>query len=88
VPGDYAALRDVDIVIEAVFEDRTVRRSRRAGPRPEMPRKIVVATKYSTLPITGLGRRLTEAEQFIGLHFFSPVPRHAAVLDHPRRTNQ
>lgn len=73
--GDYAALDDVDIVVEAVFEDRTVKAEATRWAEAEMPTTIVFATNTSTLPITGLAAVSQRPEQFIGLHFFSPVPR-------------
>jgi 3-hydroxyacyl-CoA dehydrogenase / enoyl-CoA hydratase / 3-hydroxybutyryl-CoA epimerase len=71
----YEDLEGVDIVVEAVFEDRTVkatatkRAESAAGPR------ALFATNTSTLPITGLAEASARPAQFIGLHFFSPVPR-------------
>ena len=71
----YEDLDGVDIMVEAVFEDREVKAqaTRRAeafaGPR------AIFATNTSTLPISGLAQASVRPEQFIGLHFFSPVPR-------------
>lgn len=71
----YEDLDGVDIVVEAVFEDREVkaeatrRAEAAAGPR------ALFATNTSTLPITGLAEASVRPLQFIGLHFFSPVPR-------------
>jgi 3-hydroxyacyl-CoA dehydrogenase/enoyl-CoA hydratase/3-hydroxybutyryl-CoA epimerase len=72
---DYAALRDADIVVEAVFEDRAVKADATRRAEAEMAPNIVFATNTSTLPITGLAAVSERPEQFIGLHFFSPVPR-------------
>jgi 3-hydroxybutyryl-CoA dehydrogenase len=63
-----------DIVIEAVFEDETVKReawqalSRSADP------DAIFATNTSSISITGLATATDRAPRFIGLHFFSPVP--------------
>ena len=71
----YEDLDGVDIVVEAVFEDREVKANATrlaeaaAGPR------ALFATNTSTLPITGLSEASVRPLQFIGLHFFSPVPR-------------
>lgn len=71
----YEDLDGVDIVVEAVFEDREVkaeatkRAEAAAGPR------ALFATNTSTLPITDLAEASVRPVQFIGLHFFSPVPR-------------
>jgi 3-hydroxyacyl-CoA dehydrogenase / enoyl-CoA hydratase / 3-hydroxybutyryl-CoA epimerase len=73
--GDFAALRNVDIVVEAVFEDRAVKADATRRAEAEMPASAVFATNTSTLPITGLAAISLRPEQFIGLHFFSPVPR-------------
>jgi 3-hydroxyacyl-CoA dehydrogenase/enoyl-CoA hydratase/3-hydroxybutyryl-CoA epimerase len=73
--GSYAALRDADIVIEAVFEDRDVKAGATRRAEAEMKRGAVFATNTSTLPITGLAAVSQRPERFIGLHFFSPVPR-------------
>jgi 3-hydroxyacyl-CoA dehydrogenase/enoyl-CoA hydratase/3-hydroxybutyryl-CoA epimerase len=73
--GDHAALRDADIVVEAVFEDRAVKAEATRRAEAAMPADVVFATNTSTLPITGLAAASQRPEKFIGLHFFSPVPR-------------
>lgn len=73
--GSYAALRDADIVIEAVFEDRDVKGGAIRRAEEEMKSGAVFATNTSTLPITGLAASSQRPASFIGLHFFSPVPR-------------
>jgi 3-hydroxyacyl-CoA dehydrogenase/enoyl-CoA hydratase/3-hydroxybutyryl-CoA epimerase len=73
--GDYAALRDVDIVIEAVFEDRAVKAEATQRAEAVISDDVVFATNTSTLPITGLAAVSKRPQKFIGLHFFSPVPR-------------
>ncbi|MBL8630387.1 MAG: enoyl-CoA hydratase/isomerase family protein [Rhodospirillaceae bacterium] len=76
---DFAALKDVDMVIEAVFEDRAVKadvtKKTEAVIRPD----IVFASNTSTLPISGLAETFSRPDQFIGLHFFSPVDKMALV---------
>jgi 3-hydroxyacyl-CoA dehydrogenase/enoyl-CoA hydratase/3-hydroxybutyryl-CoA epimerase len=71
----YAALHDADIVIEAVFEDRDVKADATRRAEAEMKTAAVLATNTSTLPITSLAKNSQRPDQFIGLHFFSPVPR-------------
>jgi 3-hydroxyacyl-CoA dehydrogenase/enoyl-CoA hydratase/3-hydroxybutyryl-CoA epimerase len=73
--GDYAALGDADIVVEAVFEDRAVKAEATRRAEAAISADIVFATNTSTLPITGLAAVSKRPEKFIGLHFFSPVPR-------------
>ena len=73
--GDYGALRDADIVVEAVFEDRSVKAEATRRAEAELAADVIFATNTSTLPITGLAAASQRPEKFIGLHFFSPVPR-------------
>jgi 3-hydroxyacyl-CoA dehydrogenase/enoyl-CoA hydratase/3-hydroxybutyryl-CoA epimerase len=73
--GNYAALHNVDIVVEAVFEDRAVKAEATRRAEAAISADIVFATNTSTLPITGLAAVSKRPGQFIGLHFFSPVPR-------------
>lgn len=72
---DYAHLRGSDIVIEAVFEDRDVKASVTRLAEAEVGADVIMATNTSTLPITGLAVASVHPENFIGLHFFSPVER-------------
>jgi 3-hydroxyacyl-CoA dehydrogenase / enoyl-CoA hydratase / 3-hydroxybutyryl-CoA epimerase len=71
----YAALRDADLVVEAVFEDRAVKAQATRRAEAAIGPRAVFATNTSTLPISGLAQVSVRPAQFIGLHFFSPVPR-------------
>jgi 3-hydroxyacyl-CoA dehydrogenase / enoyl-CoA hydratase / 3-hydroxybutyryl-CoA epimerase len=71
----HEALRDVDLVVEAVFEDRAVKAEATRRAEAAIGAEAVFATNTSTLPISGLARHSMRPAQFIGLHFFSPVPR-------------
>ena len=72
---NYAALRDVDLVVEAVFEARAVKAEATRRAEAAIGAEAVFATNTSTLPISGLAQHSVRPAQFIGLHFFSPVPR-------------
>jgi 3-hydroxyacyl-CoA dehydrogenase/enoyl-CoA hydratase/3-hydroxybutyryl-CoA epimerase len=73
--GRYEDLEGVDIVLEAVFEDRKVKaEATRRGEAAAGPAALF-GTNTSTLPISGLAEASARPGQFIGLHFFSPVPR-------------
>jgi len=72
---DYANVRGSDIVIEAVFEDREVKADVTRLAEAELGQDAIMATNTSTLPITGLAAASVRPENFIGLHFFSPVER-------------
>ncbi|WP_374482582.1 3-hydroxyacyl-CoA dehydrogenase NAD-binding domain-containing protein [Zoogloea sp.] len=76
---DYAALRDVSLVVEAVFEDRAVKAEVFARAEAEMPADAVLASNTSALPITGLAETTRRPNKMVGLHFFSPVERMPLV---------
>ena len=76
---DYAALASAQLVIEAVFEDRAVKAEVSRAAETHTPADAVIASNTSTLPITGLAEAVDTPQQFIGLHFFSPVERMALV---------
>lgn len=75
----FSDFQDVDLVIEAVFEDRAVKadatRKAEAALRPD----AIFGSNTSTLPITGLADVSKRPESFIGIHFFSPVERMGLV---------
>jgi len=73
------ALEGCDIVIEAVFEDRSLKATVTQEAEAKMLSTGVFASNTSTLPITGLAEASVRPEQFIGLHFFSPVDKMPLV---------
>jgi 3-hydroxyacyl-CoA dehydrogenase/enoyl-CoA hydratase/3-hydroxybutyryl-CoA epimerase len=77
--ADYAALRDCDLVIEAVFEDRAVKNETYARAQAAMGDRVIFGSNTSTLPITSLAREFREPSRFVGIHFFSPVERMMLV---------
>jgi 3-hydroxyacyl-CoA dehydrogenase/enoyl-CoA hydratase/3-hydroxybutyryl-CoA epimerase/3-hydroxyacyl-CoA dehydrogenase/enoyl-CoA hydratase/3-hydroxybutyryl-CoA epimerase/enoyl-CoA isomerase len=62
-----------DIVVEAIFENREVKRHLFARLEPLMADDAVLASNTSTIPITQLAEGLEHPERFCGLHFFNPV---------------
>jgi 3-hydroxyacyl-CoA dehydrogenase/enoyl-CoA hydratase/3-hydroxybutyryl-CoA epimerase len=76
---NFADLAGVDLVIEAVFEDRGVKADATARAQQVIPTEAVFASNTSTLPITGLAQTFARPPQFIGLHFFSPVDKMQLV---------
>ena len=72
---DYAALADADLIIEAVFEDPKIKADVTAAVEAVIPEDCIFASNTSTLPITDLAKASTRADQFIGIHFFSPVEK-------------
>ncbi|MBD9373961.1 enoyl-CoA hydratase/isomerase family protein [Rhizobium sp. ARZ01] len=73
--ADYGSLSDADLVIEAVFEDREVKKAVAEKIEAVLPEGSIFASNTSTLPITGLAKNSKRPNQFIGIHFFSPVEK-------------
>ncbi len=76
---EYAALQGCELVIEAVFEDRTIKAAVTRLAEAQLGADAVFASNTSTLPISGLAAASTRPQNFIGLHFFSPVDRMPLV---------
>jgi len=76
---DYGALKDCDLVIEAVFEDRKIKAEVIAKVQAAIGDKVIFASNTSTLPITSLAAEFKDQQRFIGIHFFSPVDRMMLV---------
>ena len=80
LPTENAAdLADCDLVIEAVFEDRGLKAKVTQEAEAQLSANAVFASNTSTLPITGLAEASQRPENFIGLHFFSPVDKMPLV---------
>jgi len=77
--ADYNDLADCDLVIEAVFEDPAVKAEVIRKVEAAIGPDCIFASNTSTLPITGLAENSRNAEQFIGIHFFSPVEKMMLV---------
>jgi 3-hydroxyacyl-CoA dehydrogenase/enoyl-CoA hydratase/3-hydroxybutyryl-CoA epimerase len=72
-------LSGCDLVIEAVYENRALKQQVIREVEPLLAAGGVFASNTSTLPISGLAQAVQRAENFIGLHFFSPVDRMQLV---------
>ncbi len=76
---DYAALEDCDLVIEAVFEDKGIKKVVTESAEAAIGKNAIFASNTSTIPITELSEASVRAKNFIGIHFFSPVDRMMLV---------
>ncbi|THD72819.1 3-hydroxyacyl-CoA dehydrogenase [Thalassobius vesicularis] len=76
---DLDALKGCDLIIEAVFEDPGVKAEMTKKVEAIIPEDCIFASNTSTLPITGLAKASVRPEQFIGIHFFSPVEKMLLV---------
>ncbi|MBW3558375.1 MAG: enoyl-CoA hydratase/isomerase family protein [Proteobacteria bacterium] len=76
---DYAAVGGSDMVIEAVFETREIKAEVTRKAEAVLGPDAVFGSNTSTLPITGLAEASQRPENFIGIHFFSPVDKMMLV---------
>lgn len=70
---DYEQLEGCDLIIEAVFEDSELKAQVTKVAEAAMDSTGIFASNTSSIPITNLAKASQRPEQFIGLHFFSPV---------------
>ncbi|NHK26841.1 3-hydroxyacyl-CoA dehydrogenase [Parvularcula flava] len=77
--ADYDDLKDVDLIIEAVFEDPKVKADVIRKTEAVIGKDVVFASNTSTIPITSLAKNSERPDQFIGIHFFSPVDKMPLV---------
>jgi 3-hydroxyacyl-CoA dehydrogenase len=70
---DWSGLGDVDLVIEAVFEEMNLKKEIFGKLDRICKKDAILATNTSTLDVDAIARSTTRPEQVIGLHFFSPA---------------
>jgi 3-hydroxyacyl-CoA dehydrogenase/enoyl-CoA hydratase/3-hydroxybutyryl-CoA epimerase len=76
---DYDQIKGSDLVIEAVFENREIKADVTKRAEAQLAPGAVFGSNTSTLPITGLAEASVRPEDFIGIHFFSPVDKMMLV---------
>ncbi|HEX2029648.1 MAG TPA: 3-hydroxyacyl-CoA dehydrogenase family protein [Nitriliruptorales bacterium] len=70
----YAALSDVDLVIEAVPEDLELKQQVMARVDEHLPGDTIIATNTSSLPVLDIAVRTRHPNHVLGFHFFNPAP--------------
>jgi 3-hydroxyacyl-CoA dehydrogenase/enoyl-CoA hydratase/carnithine racemase len=70
---DKSVFADASLVVEAVFEDLTVKKAVWAEMEKIVTAECVLATNTSSLSITAMAADLEHPERVVGLHFFNPV---------------
>ena len=76
---DYSGFHDVDIVVEAVFEDLALKQQMVADVEQHCTEHTVFASNTSSLPIAKIAAKASRPENVIGLHYFSPVDKMPLV---------
>ena len=76
---DYTGFNNVDIVVEAVFEDLTLKQNMVAEIESHCKESTIFASNTSSLPIGKIAEKALRPENVIGLHYFSPVDKMPLV---------
>lgn len=71
---DIGFLSDVDFVVEAVFEEETVKRDVLSHVSKIVRPEVIITSNTSSISITRLANYTGKPELFAGMHFFNPVP--------------
>jgi 3-hydroxyacyl-CoA dehydrogenase/enoyl-CoA hydratase/3-hydroxybutyryl-CoA epimerase len=81
---DGEGVRNADLIIEAVSENRELKQKIFAGLESRMKDSAILATNTSSIPLQDLRGALRKPERLLGLHFFNPVSRLqlVEVVDH------
>jgi 3-hydroxyacyl-CoA dehydrogenase/enoyl-CoA hydratase/3-hydroxybutyryl-CoA epimerase len=77
--GEPSDLAGVDFVVEAVFENQNLKHKVFQEIQDIVEPNALLGSNTSTLPITGLATGVKRQEDFIGIHFFSPVDKMPLV---------
>jgi 3-hydroxyacyl-CoA dehydrogenase/enoyl-CoA hydratase/3-hydroxybutyryl-CoA epimerase len=72
---DYSGFGNADLVIEAVFEDLSVKHNVIRELEAALPGGAIIASNTSALPIQEIARIANHPERIVGMHFFSPAQR-------------
>ncbi len=76
---DEQALRDCDVVIEAVVENMEIKKQVLAEVEKVVAPETIICSNTSSLSITEMAEGMKHPERFVGMHFFNPVNRMPLV---------
>jgi len=84
---DYSGFRNIDIVIEAVFEDLALKQNMVVEVEQHTNASTIFASNTSSLPIEQIAAKAARPENVIGLHYFSPVDKMPLVEIIPHQSS-
>lgn len=76
---DFTSFNHTDVVIEAVFEDLSLKQAMVADVEKHAKESTIFATNTSSLPIGQIAQKAQRPENVVGLHYFSPVEKMPLV---------
>lgn len=87
---DYSGFDDVDMIIEAVFEDLSLKQQMVSDVEANCKAGIIFASNTSSLPIGQIAAKAAHPENVIGLHYFSPVDKMplAEIIAHDSTSDE
>lgn len=83
---DFSGFKKLDVVVEAVFEDLTLKQEMVKAVQEQGKEDVIFATNTSSLPIGQIAEGAQKPENIIGLHYFSPVEKMPLVEVIPHET--
>jgi 3-hydroxyacyl-CoA dehydrogenase/enoyl-CoA hydratase/3-hydroxybutyryl-CoA epimerase len=83
---DFTSFNQIDVVIEAVFEDLDLKQQMVADIEANAKPETIFATNTSSLPIHKIAEKSERPENIVGLHYFSPVEKMPLVEVIPHET--
>ena len=78
-PASINDMKGVDLVVEAIIEDVTAKRDLFTQLNGVVAKDVIFASNTSSISISELGEASGRPTQFIGMHFFNPVPLMSLV---------
>ena len=87
---DYSGFKDVDIVVEAVFENLELKQNMVVEIEKNAKKSTIFASNTSSLPIGNIAAKAARPDNVIGLHYFSPVDKMplAEIIPHEGTSDQ
>lgn len=76
---DYAGFKTLDVVVEAIVEDMSVKKKVLAETAEHCSPDVILATNTSSLSVTEMATACPRPENFVGMHFFNPVNKMPLV---------